>query len=286
MIQTNEWQSTLSSDAIAFTQPEIMAKFIATIDSKDYPHLTMITSNWAIDSGTVKWGEFTYGESKKNVISNPKQGFLFMNVKMPFQFLQVKGELDHISTNGEDAADFNRMQLFRYNTYMRIYKTYFNKVVKARELRNIRLTGIVAGILANIFGWKGKTNEIGNRISKLGQKLFRGLIFPKFLSYIDSDGYPIIIPVFQARAVEQKRIIIPFSQFSADLKTIPVQSKVSLFAMDFETMSQMIKGVYTHVEKGRMVIDVNYVYNSMPPQMGEIYPNRPKMQKVTQFALH
>ena len=113
--------------------------------------------------------------------------------------------------------------------------------------------------------------------------MFNGMIFPKFLAYIDEDGFPVIIPVFQARSVERKRIVVPYSQFKKDLQKVPIGAKVSIFVLDFETVSQMIKGIFTHIKKNRMIIDVDFVYNSMPPHMGEIYPNKPKLQKITQF---
>ncbi|WP_457559092.1 hypothetical protein [Candidatus Harpocratesius sp.] len=288
MKETNDelqWFPQLDDKDIKFTHTEIMAKFVASIDTNGYPHLSFITSNKAISPNIVKWGEFTKGMSKTNVLTNPKQGFLYMTAEMPFRFLQIKADLDYISNEGEDAVDFNQMSLFRYNTYMRIYKVYFNKVKSARKCRKISLWGIIKGILSNLnpFRYRGKTGTTEMRVGAVGKRLFSGLIFPKFISYIDNDGYPVIIPCFQARIVENKRIIIPFSQFSNDLHQIPAGAKVSMFAMDFETVTQMIKGTYLGVQKKMGIVDIEVVYNSMPPKVGEIYPNKAKMGKITEF---
>ncbi|NHJ04245.1 MAG: hypothetical protein EAX90_05445 [Candidatus Heimdallarchaeota archaeon] len=279
------WSSELSNKEVEFTFPEIMAKMIATIDKNDYPHITMISSNKAINKNIVKWGQFTEGLSKKNILENPKQGILFMTAEMPFKFLQIKVDYDYYSTEAEDAADFNQIDLMRYNVYMRIHKTYYNKIKAARKIRNISLLGIVKGIIVNLFGKrKFKTGKIEKRLPDFGMKLFNGPIFPKFIAYLDpQDGYPIVIPCFQARAIEHKKIIIPFSQFKNDLEQIPENAKVAIFVMDFELETMMIKGIYKGKEKRCGVIEIDQVYNTMPPKPGYIYPELDMRKKVTEF---
>ena len=41
------WISEFSDALIEFTQPDIMVKLISTIDSRGWPHITIITSNRA-----------------------------------------------------------------------------------------------------------------------------------------------------------------------------------------------------------------------------------------------
>jgi len=274
-----KWNPTLSPEAVEFTKPEIMAKVLSTIDSEGYPHLTMITSNIAISPSYVKWGEFTHGKSKGNVVKNHKQGMIYMTAAMPFRFLQVKADLDYISMEGDD--DFNTMTLFRYNTYLRVYRVFFNKIHAAGPIRDLSLLGIVKGILVNLFRIGGKTGKVEHRLEKLGKRLFTGPVFPKFLSYLDpADGYPVIIPLFQARAVENKLIVFNLVQFKEDLLQIPEGAKVSVFAMDMETVSQMVKGTFLGFQSKRGIIDIEYVYNSMPPLAGELYPNKFTREKV------
>jgi len=284
LAHTLNWKDRLDPESVAFTTPEIMAKFVATVDSAGYPHLSMITSNCAISPTATKWGEFTRGMSKGNVVKNPKQGLLFMTAQMPFEFLQIKATLDHVSLEGEDAVDFNQMALFRYNTYMRVYRVFFNSVVAARSIRGISLMGITKGILKG-FGSKGnKGQQETARLNPLGRRLFNGAVFPKFIAYIDSDGYPIIIPCFQARSADGIRIYIPTTQFKEDLACIPPGSKVSMFAMDFETVSQMVKGTLIDSNPKNLLVDIEWVYNSMPPKVGTIYPKIEVLEKVSDFS--
>lgn len=280
-----KWLPKLTQEAVEFTFPEIMAKFIATVDSNGDPHITMIANNKAVNEETVKWGQFAEGSSKKNILVNPKQGILFMTAEMPFKFLQIKADYDYCSTEAEDASDFNQTDLMRYNVYMRVHKTYFNKVKAASPIRDIKLFGIVKGIVANLFGKrKYKTGKLEERLPKFGMKLFNGPIFPKFIAYLDpKDNYPVIIPCFQARAIENKTITFTLSQFKDDLRNIPEKAKVAVFVMDFELESLLVKGTLQGFSGSRGVIDIEKVYNSMPPRQGYIYPEKEFRKKVTKF---
>ncbi|MFW9921688.1 MAG: hypothetical protein ACFFDW_00165 [Candidatus Thorarchaeota archaeon] len=285
--KNSQWMSKLTDEGVKFTSPEIMAKLVATIDSQGNPHITMIASNKAVNNGVVKWGQFTEGTSKKNILNNQKQGLLFMTAEMPFKFIQIKADYDTCSTEAEDAYDFNQTDLMRYNVYMRVYKTFFNKIKAASNIRDIKLFGIVKGILANLFGKrKYKTGQIEKRLPDYGMKLYNGPIFPKFIAYIDpTDSYPIIIPCFQARAFEYKTIIFTLSQFKDDLIQIPQDAKVAVFVMDFELETLLVKGTFKGIVNNRGVIDIEQVYNSMPPKAGYLYPELDVKQKVTNFEL-
>ncbi len=281
-----KWNTKLSDEAVEFTTPELMAKFVSTIDKEGYPHISFITSNIAVSPEAVKWGEFSQGMSKGNVVKNPKQGMLYMTIAMPFKFLQLKADFDYISMEGDDALEFNNMNLLRYNTYLRVYRVFFNKIRAARPIRNIGLFGIVKGIVSNLFKVGGKTGKVEDRLKEHGNRLFKGLVFPKFISYLDpKDGYPVIIPLFQARAVENKRIVFNLAQFKEDLEQIPEGAKVSVFAMDFETVTQMIKGKFLGIQDKRGIVDIEVVYNSMPPTAGVMWPEMAVREKVTEFSL-
>lgn len=277
------WLSQVDETAINFTKPEIMAKFVATIDEEGYPHLSFITSNTIIAPTQLKWGEFTKGHSKDYVQVRPKQGILYMTAEPPFRFLQIKALLDRISLEGKDAEDFNRMHLFRYNTYMRIYRVFFNNIIHARPIRDIPLLEIVKGTVSMIGNKVGRTGIFESRLSKLGQRLYTGPLFPKFISYLDNDGFPLIIPCFQARAIEGKRIVFSLAQFKEDLLQIPKGAKVSMLALDFETVTQMVKGIFIGFKNRFGIVEIERVYNSMPPKTGYIYPKLEVHSKITQF---
>ncbi|MHA1732049.1 MAG: hypothetical protein ACTSU5_08895 [Promethearchaeota archaeon] len=279
------WEPELSPEAVEFTQPEVMVKFVAAISPSGYPHISLITCNEAIAPDTIKWGAFTEGRVKKYVREDPRQGILYMSAEMPFRFLQVKADFTHVSHEGADAEKFNQGMLLRYNTYLSVHTVYFNEVKAARPVRPLGLGGLVKGIVTPKGLKKFKTGTPEDRLPALAREMLGGPIVPKFLSYLDpGDGYPVVFPCFQARQVEGKTIVIPTTQFKEDLFEIPEGSKVAITAMDFDTRSIQAKGTLRWVE-GRGVVDVEEVHHGMPPLAGQIYPKLDVREKVTNFTL-
>lgn len=285
------WNSEFSDDVIQFTQPDIMLKLVSTIDDRGWPHITMISSNRAINKNQLVWGQFTEGTSKKYIKKNPKQGIFYMTAEMPFKFVQVKADFTHFTTEGEDLEHFNKSQLMRYFTYVRVHTAYYNSLIASTQVRNLPLFGIVKGILKDIIGKGGaKTGLDEKRLNVIGYKLFTAPIAVRVISYIDpSDGYPILIPCIQLQAADHNRLVFPPSILKEDLHQIPVNSKVAVFGMNFDFVNQVVKGTFTGFKKFRGitfgVIEIEEIYNSCPPKPGKIYPEIEVLPKVTEFHL-
>lgn len=285
------WSSEISDEGIEFTQPDIMLKLISTIDDRGWPHITLISSNRAINEKQIVWGAFTEGTSKKYVKKRPKQGIFFMTSEMPFKFIQVKAEFSHTTSEGEDLEHFNKSQLMRYFTYVRVHTAYYNNIVAVTPVRNLPLFGVVKGIIKDMIGKGGaKTKLEEKRLNVLGHKLFADLIAVRVIAYIDpTDGYPTMIPCIQLQAADHNRLVFPPSVLKEDLYQIPVNSKVAVFGMNFDFYNQVVKGTFTGFKKFRGikfgVIEIEEIYNSTPPIVGKIYPEIETRPKVTDFHL-
>ncbi len=283
------WLKELPEEAIKFTWTEIMAKLLGTIDPAGFPHVTLIACNRAISPTVVKWGQFIQGRSKKHIFDNPKSASLYMTKFMPLKFMQVKMDFDRCSLDGADAEIFNMQRLLRYNTYVRVDHVYFNTIRAASPLRDLPLGGIVKGMVADAIGIGGlKTGSPEARIPPFGTALFNAPVGPKFLAYIDpADGYPVIVPCFQARAVEGKTIAFPMTQFGDDLAVLQPGAKMAFFALNFELTSILVKGIFTGIKKSRGIkfctADVTEVYNTMPPVAGTLFPVKESRPKVSAF---
>jgi len=112
----------------------------------------------------------------------------------------------------------------------------------------------------------------------------------KVLSYIQEDGYPIIIPCFGIRAPDRSKLIFPLSQYKEELLSIPNNTHISVFVVvsqDLELTNMQINGIFTGFKRVRGFkygfIEIDEIYNSMPPLNGVIYPNLESRQKVTAF---
>ena len=264
------WKPEISKDGIELSQLEIGLKLITTVDPRGWPHITMISFSKAKTSVSaekssqeVVWGQFTEGNSKKNVFENPKQG--------------------------EDCEYFSRLPLLRYLTYTNVWRTFHNSIKSASPVRNLGEGGIIKGVIANIFGKGGaKVKNPEEKLTDFGFDLFNGPFNPKFISYIDTDGYPIVIPCFQLRAPDRSRLTFTLSQFKEELEDIPVNAHVSVFgvvAANLELVNQMVNGRFTGFEKSRGIIEIDEIYNSMPPLAGVIYPKLQVKPKILDFHL-
>ena len=287
---SRQWSSKLSEEIIKFTQPEVMVKLISTVDPRNWPHITLISSNRAISEDQIVWGEFTKGLSKEYVQKNSKQGLFYMTAETPFKFIQVKANFTHTKIEGEDMEYFNKSDFMRYFTYVSIYKVYYNNIVAATPIRELPFGGISRKIAKEIIK-SAKTESDEKKLNIIGYKLFTNPIGIRALSYIDpSDGYPIIIPHLQLQAVDHNRLYFPLTALKDDLLEIPIDSKVAVFAANFDMASQVVKGTFTGLynvgETEYGLIEIEEVYNSSPPLTGIIYPPGHKIRpKVTKFTL-
>ncbi|MFX0058143.1 MAG: hypothetical protein ACFE85_15670 [Candidatus Hodarchaeota archaeon] len=288
---TNLWSPEALEEAIQFTQTDVMLKLVSTIDDRGWPHITLIASNRLINKKEIVWGKFTEGTSKKYVKSNPKQGIFYMTPGMPFKFVQVKADFTYIKKEGVDLEHFNKSELMRYFTYVRVHTAYYNNIVAITSVRDLPLFGIVKGILKVLIGKGGaKTKLNEKRLNVIGYNLFKAPIAVRVISYIDpADGYPVMIPCIQLQAADHNRLVFPPSILKEDLYQIPVNSKVAVFGMNFDFVNQVVKGTFTGFKKFRGikfgVIDIEEIYSGMPPVSGVIYPEIQTRPKVIEFNL-
>lgn len=284
-----DWNSEFSDELIDFTQPEIMVKLISTIDSRGWPHITMISSNRAKNKTQIVWGQFFAGSSKKNVLENPKQGIFYMTAEPPFKFIQVKVDFSHFKTEGEDIEYFNNSEFMRYFTYVNIYKVYYNNVVAVKSVRELPFGGLPKRVLKKLIAAM-KTNLEEKRLNVIGYKLFTDPIGIRAIAYIDpSDGYPIIIPCLPLQAVDHNRLILPLIALKEDLLQIPDNYRVAVIGANFDMASQVVKGTISSVQTIEDIecrlIEIEEIYNSSPPLTGKIYPEIESRPKVTKFTL-
>ena len=291
MVNKQNWNKEFSKEAYDLTQPEIGLRLITTIDKRGWPHITMISSNRAKTRKQIVWGQFTEGTSKKNILTNPKQGIFFMNAEMPFKFVQAKAKFDYYLKGGEDCERFSRGPLFRYMTYVNIHTSYYNDVIAVTDVRNLGLFSIIKGFLIDLLAVGGARNkESEKKIPEFGYSMFNQMTSVKVLSYIQEDGYPVIIPCFGLRAPDRSKLIFPLSQYKEELLSIPENTRIAVFVVvsqDLELTNMQINGTFSGFKKVRGFkygfIEIDEIYNSMPPLNGLIYPNIKPRPKVTDF---
>jgi len=283
------WHSELSDELIEFTQPAMMVKLVSTVDSRGWPHLTIITANRAKSKDEIVWGQFFAGTSKEYVLKNIKQGIFYMTAEAPFKFIQVKANFSRTENEGEDLEYFNQSDFFRYFTYINVYKVFYNDVVAVTSIRDLP-PGAIPRKIVKAITKEAKTNLEEKRLNVIGYKLFTDKIGVRAIAYIDpSDGYPIIIPHLQLNAVDHNRLYFPLTALKEDFLRIPVNSKVAVIGANFDMASQVVKGTFTGIHSVENIeyglIDIEEIYNSSPPIIGKIYPEIETRPKVNKFTL-
>ena len=106
-----------------------------------------------------------------------------------------------------------------------------------------------------------------------------GLNTLKFLSYIGEDGYPVVIPAIQAQASDAEHVRFATSVYTEEIERIPAGTPMAVFGLSLDMEDVLLRGRYEGLKRVGGVrcgsVQVDWVYNPMPPVPGQIYPQLP-----------
>jgi len=285
MQEQNKVYKAFSEQDIDSFKPEMKIGLIATVNEAGLPHLTLISTLQACSPTEMFWGQFSEGMSKANIRKNPKTGFLIMTLDK--NLWRGKANFTRTAKAGSEYELLNNTPMFRYNAYFGIHTVYYMDLVshtgkEALPMANV-IQAAVKTMIAKTLAGKGDGKEVLNYFT---HKLIDKMDNLKFLAYVDTDGYPVMIPVIQAQTAGSDRVIFASSVYSSDLKSVPVGTTAAFFCMSFEMQTVLLRGLYRgirsigRVKCGELVAD--WVYSPMPPKSEQIYPPQ-KLETVTTF---
>jgi hypothetical protein len=257
-------------------EPEAKVGLIATINQEGLPHITLITALQAKTPGKLIWGQFSEGQSKQNVKTNPKTGFLIMTLDR--SLWRGKALWTHQTTHGEDYEMFNNKPMFRYNAYFGIHTVHYMDLMETYGRESLPLLQIGLGsILTKAAKSAAKQESRAERILKpWAERLFNRLDAIKFLSYVGDDGFPVIIPLIQCQAADSTRLAFSPLAYREEISALRQSSSVAIFGLTMDMEDVLVRGVFAGFGRHRGVtlgcVDIIWVYNSMPPKPGQIYP--------------
>ena len=285
MKATSNALKTFSEQDIESFKPEMKIGLVATVNEDGLPHLTLISTIQAGSATELFWGQFSEGKSKLNIRKNPKSGFMIMTLDK--NVWRGKASFTRTAKSGKEFDILNETPMFRYNVYFGIHTVYYMDLVEQTGKQPLPMSNIIQAaiktMVAKTLAGKGSGKEVLNFFTR---KLLDKLDNLKFLAYVDSDGYPVTIPVIQAQSAGTDRVIFSSSVYGEALKAIPKDATVALFCMSFEMQTVLLRGAFKGIrsiggfECGE--IEVNWVYSPMPPKMEQVYPLK-KLEKVTSF---
>ncbi len=258
---------------------------IAAMDDTGYPHIVFINTLMAQEDTTLTWGQFIQGLSKRLIPEKGKTGFAV--VTLDRQLWRGKALYDHMESIGEAFDTYNNKPLFRYNSYFGIGQVHFMTLQCLQGPDTLKTGDIALGaILSRLAAVGSKNQQPQAAMNHNTMALFGLLDSLKFLAYEDADGYPWIVPCIQAAPAGPDRLVFSMKPFGQELSRIPEGARVAVFCATLQLQTVMVKGIFRGctprlgIQSG--LVDVERVYNTMPPESGYIYPRAP-LEKVTQF---
>ena len=100
----------------------------------------------------------------------------------------------------------------------------------------------------------------------------------KFIAYVGEDGYPSLVPLIQCQASDSRRVVFSPIAYKDELNAIREGTEVAVFGLTMDMEDVLIRGKLGY---GRFMftklgtVDIDWVYNSMPPKQEQIYPIQP-----------
>lgn len=271
-----KYEQSIGEASIRMMDNDSKIGVLATQDQNGYPHLTFISSIQATGPNQLTWGQFSAGESKKFILERPDVGFLALDAT--YQYLRGLARYTHNETTGPEYELYNKKPLFRYNCYLSFARIYYMDLVGVTPLAKLNMGQIVAGALLSRVKALFQRADKRSALPYTGCKLFSELTSLKFLCYFEAEGRPCIIPIIQACSAGSDRIVYAGMPFGDELSAVPDGAKAAILCLNLNMESVLVKG---RAHKG--LLDIERVYNSMPPKMGYVYPRSERMETVREF---
>jgi len=266
-------------------EPAEKVGIIATVTEEDLPHMTLLTSVMAAKPGQLIVGEFCQGKSKEYMQRTAKIGFAILTLDK--KLWRGKALWTHLKKEGSEYEIYNNQPMFRYNTYFGINTVHYFDLKETTVGSSLPLASVVKSALltkmAKGSAAKGNSERV---LSHFGEKLFNGLDSIKFLSFIGDDGFPVIIPAIQCQTADSSRLAFHPGAFGDELNMLKPGMTVAIFCLTMQMEDVLVRGIFNGYSRYRGVklgtLDIDWVYNSMPPNHGRIYPPVP-LERVVNF---
>jgi hypothetical protein len=277
--------TSFSETDIQNTQPAMKVGLLATVTPEGMPHVTLISSLMACAPAQLCFGQFTEGKSKQHILINPKVGFLIMGLDK--NLWRGKAVFTHAMKSGAEYDYYNNVPMFRYNAYFGVHTVYYLDLIshtgKIPLPMNRIIFAAVQTMLARTLGSKpGKQSVLNGWTRSFVDKIDN----LKFLSYINSDGFPVIIPAIQTQSLDSQHVLFSTSVYTQELQAIPAGIPLAVFNMALTMEDVLLRGKYLGIHRlGGVkagVVEVEWVYNPMPPVPGQVYPPV-ELKAVKQF---
>jgi len=282
----NEMKLTaFSEDDVRRTQPALKIGLLATVTPEGLPHVTMLSTLMACGPTKMSFGQFTEGRSKHHLRTNPRAGFMIMGLDRTLW--RGKATYTHAERHGAEYEFYNNVPMFRYNSYFGVHTVHYLDLVAHTGRMALPMNRIIFAAVQTMVARTLARKPAGEAVFNPWTRGFMNKLDNlKFLSCVGADGYPVIIPAIQVQCLGPRQLAFSTSVYTEELNAIPEGGVVAALGLALTMEDVLLRGVYRGIHRRGGVrvglVDVDWVYNPMPPTPGQVYPATP-MEAVRQF---
>jgi hypothetical protein len=275
----------LTDEDISALSPTEKMAIVSVADETGRPHQSLLSSLMASGPRELVIGEFTRGLSKDYMRERPKTGFVAMTLDR--RMWRGAARWTRLARQGSEYEAFNKKPMFRYNSYFGVNTVHYLDLAWIEGPAALPIAGIAAAKVATMArGIEPALRSYSGALSPYARSLIDALASLNFLSWIDAEGEPRIVPVPQARSAGNGRIVFTPGPYGRDLVPIPEGAKASIFSFNMSMESLLALGTYRVSRKSGIsrlgVLEIEEVYNPMPPIPGRVWP-APALEPVREF---
>jgi hypothetical protein len=277
--------TSFSDDDIRRTQPALKIGLLATVTPEGLPHVTMLSTLMACGPTRLSFGQFTEGRSKHHLRAHPRAGFMIMGLDRTLW--RGKASYTHSEQHGPEFEFYNNVPMFRYNSYFGVHTVHYLDLLAHTGRLPLPMNRIIfAAVQTMVNRWLARRPAGETVFNPWTRGFMNKLDNLKFLSAIGQDGYPVIIPAIQTQCLGSRQLAFAASVYSEELEAIAPGAVVAAFGLALTMEDVLLRGVYQGIHRRSGVrvglVDVDWVYNPMPPIPGQVYPATP-LEAIRQF---
>ena len=265
--------------------PAMKIGLVASVNDQGQPHVTLLSSLMACGERRLCWGQFTEGLSLGYMQRRRKVGFLIMNLAR--HLWRGKACYTDSAASGKEFEHYNNEPMFRYNAYFGVHSVHYFDLVQHGGEETLPMNRIIFSavqtLLARRLASFGRTAEV---FTPWTQRFVDKIDNLKFVAYLSPDGFPTIIPAIQLQTGGSAHLFFSTGAYGRELRAIPPGVNVAVFTMALSMEDVLMRGTYRGIQRRAGlpvgVIEVDWVYNPMPPTPEVIYPQAP-LEAVREF---
>ncbi len=274
----------IASEDIPVMSADSKIGLVATIDEQGGPHISFISSLQPLGKDRLTVGQFCEGLSKKHILERNKIGFLIFSPAM--EIWRGRALYEESATSGPEYEMYNRKPMFRYNSYFGFGLVHYFRLVDINIKEKLSKGQIIGGALKTRLLLPSASSSERGVLNDISRSMFSQIDGLKFIAYLNGEGFPCLIPVIQAANAGLDRVVFALNPYRDQLQKIPPGASVAVLFVNLKMESVLVKGIYNpqrlaNLSYGR--VDLERVYNSMPPQPRYIYPPIKEYAGVREF---